>query len=281
MKKFVLLFLAAIMLLSFVSCGDDSSDGSLDNITFEELVVVDDSECVIKIKEVTEGSSGYVLKVELENKSGDKSYLYSVDGAAVNGVQCDVFFYETVSSGKKSNKSFNISKSSFKETGLTKATDIELTFSVSDSDDFMSESIVTKTVHVYPYGADKAVKYERAPKDTDNVIVDNEYITVTVTGYDKGSSSDFRVKLYIVNKTDKQVMLSADEVSVNGYMLEPYFAQIINPKMCSFSSIVFSKEGLADNDITSVEEIEFMLTAYDFDDWFGDDFVNKTVVLNP
>lgn len=160
-------------------------------------------------------------------------------------------------------------------------TDIELTFRVYDSDDWSADEAARETVHIYPYGEDKAVRFVRETKATDNVIVDNDDVTVIVTGYEKDDIWGYTVNLFLVNKTDKNIMFSADDASVNGYMADPFYATTVVAGKCAFSSMSWSDSMLEDNNITAVEEIEFKLRAYDSNDWSGGDFFNETVTLKP
>jgi len=307
MKKFITLILAVFMILSLVACdvempSDSSNDNQSQNnnnteedgqndstkindkneITFSGFVAIDNDECAIKVTEVDPDNMwGYTLKVQLENKSTDKTYMFSVENAAINGIQCDPFFATEVAAGKKSNKEIGFTKSELGESGIKDYTDIELTFRVYDSDDWMADDIAKETIHIYPYGEDKAIKYVRTPQTSDNIIVDNEYVTVVVTGYEDDDIWGYTVKLFLLNKTDKNIMFSIDEASVNGYMAEPFFAKSVSAGKCSFSSMSWSDTTLEENGITAVEEIEFNLRAYDEDDFFGDDFVNQAVILNP
>lgn len=308
MKKLITLLLSLALLLSLVACGSNETpnvsdktpdasqsggdvgnsdskgddDKTTNQITFEGLVAVDNEECVIKIKEIDPDNMwGFTLKVELENKSAEKTYMFSVESAAINGVQCDPLFANEVAPGKKANESISFSNSSLKENGVEDYTDIELTFRVYDSNDWLSEAVARETVHVYPYGEDKATTFVRETQSSDNVIVDNEYVTVVVTGYENDTIWGYTVKLFLLNKTDKNVMFSADEASVNGYMADPFFATSVSAGKCAFSSMSWSDSTLQENGITEVEEIEFLLKAYDSDNWFGDGFANETITLKP
>ena len=301
MKKILALFLAMLMLLSIVACdvetppdnsGNNSSSGSQTNnngessnkaeITFNGLVAIDNAECTIKITEIDPNNMwGYTLKVQLENKSNDKTYMFSVENAAINGVQCDPFFATEVAAGKKANNEISFTKSELEKNGITDYTDIELTFRVYDTNDWMADDVAKETVHIYPYGENKAVNFVRKPQSTDNVIIDNEYVTVIVTGYEKDDIWGYTVNLFLLNKTDKNVMFSVDEASVNGYMADPFFAKSVSSGKCAFSSMSWSDTTLEENGITAIEEIEFNLRVYDEDNWMGDDFANKNVTLTP
>ena len=304
MKKITSMLIVVIMIFSFCACGelstttnpdggasqnnsgketkDNETEKTVDKITFTELVAVDNSECSIKITGIEEDSIfGFTLKAQLENKSADKSYMFSVKTAAVNGVECDPFFASEVAAGKKSNEKITFSDKKLEENNVGDFTDIELTFSVHDSKDFTADDVAEKTVHIYPYGEDKAVKFEREPQSSDNIILDNDYVTVIVTGYKNDDIWGYSANIYFVNKTDKNIMFSVDEASVNGFMVDPFFATSLSAGKCSFNSITWSKTALEENNITNVEKIEFKLRVHDAENWLDDDIANETVVLNP
>ena len=306
MKKLLALILTTFMLLSLMACDIETPPDNNDNnssqnqtnnntesndqnnnenkseITFSGVVAVDNTECIIKITEIDPDNIwGYALKVQLENKSADKTYMFSVETAAINGVQCDPFFATEVAPGKKSNKEISFTKNELEEIGIKNYTDIELTFRVYDTNDWMADNVAKETIHVYPYGADEAVKYVRTPQESDNIIVDNEYVTVVVTGYEDDPIWGYTAKLFLLNKTDKNVMFSVDEASVNGYMADPFFAKSVSAGKCAFSSMSWSDTDLEENGITVIEEIEFNIRAYDEDNWLDDDLANKTVTLTP
>ena len=249
--------------------------------SFEEITVVDNDACAIRITELDPNSRrGCTLKVNLENKSTDKTYMFSVAGASVNGVQTDPFFASEVAPGKKSVDSISFSDDVLKDNGID-FTDIELIFRAYDSDDWSADDVARETVHVYPYGEDRAELFERTPQSTDNVIVDNEYVTATVIGYEKDDFGYYEVLLFLQNKTDAEVMFSVDEASVNGFMVDPFWATSVLPGKCAFDSISWSHRSLEESGITEVEEIEFLFRAYDYNDWTADDFTNETITLHP
>ncbi|MCD7949932.1 MAG: hypothetical protein LUG12_06720 [Erysipelotrichaceae bacterium] len=296
LKKFFIVFLACFMMISLVGCsdGDDttSDDSSSDTtekitdneITFTELTVVDNDECSIVINGIDEdGFWGYTLTAELENKSEDVTYMFSVESASVNGVMSDPLFASEVAAGKKSNEEISfISDTTLEENGIDEFTDIELTFRVYNSDDWEEDAVANETVHVYPYGEDKATTFIRESQDSDNVLVDNDDVTVIVIGYDPDDTWGYGVNLYLVNKTDTEVMFSLDDASINGYMIDPFYATAVSAGKSAFSTISWYDSDLEENAIEDIEEIEFKLSAYNNDDWLDDYYVDgQTVTLNP
>lgn len=301
MKRLASLLLALMLILSLAACGGettpDTNDGTNpsqsesnnnegktdeNKVSFTEVVAVDNAECTIKITEIDPDNMwGFTLKAQLENKSADKTYMFSVESAAINGVQCDPLFATEVAAGKKSNEEISFPGEELEENGVGDYTDIELTFRVYDSNDWEADAVAKETINIYPYGEDKATKFVREAQASDNVLIDNEYVTVIVTGYEDDEIWGYTVNLFLLNKTDKNVMFSVDEASVNGFMADPFYATSVSAGKCAFSSMAWSDTTLEENSITEIEEIEFKFRAYDEDDWSGNDFANETITLNP
>ena len=248
------------------------------------MTVIDNDECSITITGIEPDNLwGFTLKVELENKSEEKTYMFSVTNAAVNGLQSDPYFASEVASGKKSINDISFSDSALEENGID-FSDIELSFRVYDSDDWSADAVATETVHVYPYGEDKAEVFERATQASDNVIIDNEYVTVTVIGYEEDSIWGYTVNLFLQNKTDTEVMFTVDDASVNGYMADPFWATSVLSGKCAFSSMYWYDSTLEEIGIdgaADIEEIEFLFRAYNYEDWLADDYASETITLNP
>lgn len=303
MKKALSLILSLTLLWSLTGCGGSSEGGAssapaasagaesgaaeteapaAETMVFDGQTVVDNEACAIVVTGIDpDGFWGYTLSVELENRSAETTYMFSLSDAAVDGLQCSAFFAAEVAAGKKSVDSIYFSDDELEENGIG-FTDLELTFRVYDSGDWMADEVALETVHIYPYGEDKAETFERTPRDTDNVIVDNEYVTVTVLGYEEDPIWGYTVELFLENKTETEVMFSVDEASVNGYMADPFWAKSVLPGKCAFSSMSWYDTTLESSGVTGdIEEIEFVLTAYDYENWLADKFVRQTVVLNP
>lgn len=254
------------------------------NPSFEEIVVVDNDECKITIKDVDiipDSTWGYSLKTQLENKSSDKTYIFNIDSAVINGVTTEALLSKDVAPGKKANDNITFMDMDLKENGVGDYTDIELTFNVSDYNDWSADPVTVETVHIYPFGEDKATTFVREPQTSDNIIMDNEYATVIVTGYNPDGFWGYTVNLYLVNKSDKNLSFIAGNVSVNGFMMDPYFSPTIPAGKVGFATMSWSSSTFEENNITHVDEIEFDLRLGDNDDWKADEYVNETIKLTP
>ncbi|MCR5796258.1 MAG: hypothetical protein K6G61_13035 [Solobacterium sp.] len=251
-------------------------------ITFEEFTAIDNDECTVTITGLDPDSLwGYTVKAVLENKSDSITYMFSVESASVNDVRTDPLFAEEVAPGKKANADISFTTDVLKENGITDYTDIELVFRVYDSNDWTADAAARETVHIYPYGEDAAESFVREASPDDIVLADNDDITAVVTGFEEDSIWGYTVNVYFLNRTDKTLMFSVDEASVNGFMADPFFAASLNGGKCAFSSISWSDTTLEENGITDIEEIEFNLHVYDYDDLMGGDIFNEKITLNP
>lgn len=284
MKRIFSFFIVFVFIFSLSACkeSDNSQKSEKSKASVEETVLIDNDECLVSVKGVDEDAAlGFSVVLYLENKSTDKTYMFTVDTASVNGVDSDPLFAVELPPETKSNESFAFLDSSLEENGITKYTDIKIDFSVSDSDDWLAEPVAEKTVHLYPYGKENAKKFERKSLDSDIVIVDNDIASVIVTGFEEDEIFGYTAKLYLVNKTDKELMFTCDDVTVNGYKADPYFARSVTPSTSAFASISWYEETFEENGIKDVEKIKFLMRAYDVDDILADDLISEKVEIKP
>lgn len=298
MVKRVLLVLLVLLLL--VSCSSDNNTGNTTNndndtndntatsndetepVSFEEIVVVDNEEAKITLTALDPDNMwGYTVKVLLENKSSEKSYMYSIESASVNGVMITPLFATTVEPGKMANEEINLMDDLISSHLNDEITDIELSFRVYDSEDWLADEVVLETVHIYPLGEDKASVFTRENAATDTVLVDNESLKVVVIKYDEDSFWGYGVDFYIENKTDKDLMVSADGVSVNGLMMDPFWATVVSGQRKSFSTMSWFSTDLDDNNVTDITEIELTLSASDANDFMAAAVYDEVITLTP
>ncbi|MDD2427768.1 MAG: hypothetical protein PHV73_06710 [Eubacteriales bacterium] len=318
MKKFLIKILVLLMLVTLTACGSGNTTHKETDVTaaktetsveetdeaaakaepdfeettvteadvappvsFDELVVIDNEACSIKITAIDPDNMwGYTLKTLLENKTDDLSLMFSVERASVNGIDSDPFFASEVSAGMKANKEINFMDSYLKDNGID-FSNIELSFRVYDSDDWFADDIAKETAYVYPLGEENASTFVRESQPDDNIIVDDESARVTVTGYGYDDIWGYTVYLYLENMTDEPAMFSVDDVAVNGFMLDPFYAKEVGANKVTFSSISWSETAFEENGIEDVESINMNFRVYNSDDWLADDYVNVDVTLQP
>lgn len=249
-------------------------------IAFEPFTIEADC-CSVTFKEITEDAiMGYCIKVTLENNSDDTTYMFAIDEGYADGLGCNPFFASEVAAGKKSNEEIYMDQEELKRLGAD-PTQIDLAFRIYNSDDWTEDAIFDEMVTIYPGGEDKTSVYERKAESTDQILADKNDVSVTLVESKEDSIFGYTLVLYLENNTDKYVMYSVEDVSVNGFMMDPFWATTLHPGKTKYSELFWSETDFEENNIEKVEEITLTLRVYDYDDWLGDGYIEETITFTP
>lgn len=260
MKKSLALFIAIWMAASLaVSAAADSALSGF-TINYEE------PQCFLETEEITMSASSItvdeddylVIDTLVENHSDGKVYEVCIPRAAVNGVEIYPTYCEDVED--ECTEPIEIGLYNVLEnTDIADITDIELTVSIED-DDF--ETVYYGTVHIYPHGRDKAVKYQRLAADTDIVIVDNDQFAVTVIGCEYVEDWGYSVHMYIQNKMQTPIFVEGEYFHLNDVVADTWYDDIIGGNDVCFSHLEWSQGDLDDAEISEVTSVKFLLRIY-------------------
>ena len=125
-----------------------------------------------------------------------------------------------------------------------------------------------------PVESTEKIIHEETPSPAEpefnQVILDQDNIKITCKGFVPGSEDgwdDPEVKFLIENSSDKNIIVQVRDVSVNGFMIDPFCSEEVaaGKKMngnMSWLQMYFDK-----NDIVEVETIEFYFHIFDSDSW--------------
>lgn len=249
---------------------------------FSEIIIVDNDKCVFKITEIDEDNIwGYTLKAYIENKTADKTMMFTVNDVAVNGIMCDPFWAKSVMPSSKSNEEISFSDTTLADNGITEITEITGTYRVYDSNDWLADDFAQGNFTIYPKGEEQAQAHQQTVSADGEVLFDTESCKMIVTGYDEENIWGYTVKVYLENKTDKNLMFSIDDATVNGFSADPLWAESVAAGKSSFEDISWSASDFETNGITKVETIKMVIHVKDEDDWLADYLINDTYTVNP
>ena len=239
---------------------DDSDDNSgFGKVTIDEQELFSQSGVTLTATEYTSDSWSEGIKILVNNES-DKDITVSCYTAVVNDYMTDASFYSNVSAGKKSKETLTFYSDTLKRSGIDTIGKMELYFEVYDTDSYdtiyKSDAIVIETSAADDIKVNKLDNGVEIYNKNGIKIVGKE-----LTSDEYGYNQYFMV--FIENNSDKDVMISSDDVSVNGYMVSGMlYADVLSGKM-SVEAMSFYNDELADNDIEKIEEIEMKLSIWD------------------
>lgn len=244
-----------------------------------DQVLVDNDSIKAEITGIdTDGFWGYTWKIYLENKT-DQTLMYAIENASVNGVMCDPFWATEVAGGMKENDDITWPSSTLENNDIERVTQVEFTFRVYPSDDWSADNVYEETLTVYPLGEENAETVGHTSSESDTVLFDNDTAQMIVTGYDPDNMWGYTVNVFLNNKTDRTLMFSVDDVSVNGYMCDPFWATDVAAGKSSNDDINFSSSDFESNGITDVNEIRMTVRVTDEETY--DVIYEDTFTLNP
>lgn len=130
-----------------------------------------------------------------------------------------------------------------------------------------------------PTEKDPAVPNEEQPEEL--VLADNDRILFKITAMENDPVWGYALKVHIENRTDKELLFTVDDVSINRYMCDPFWAESVGAGMKSNSTINWFESSLEENSITDVKEIRFTLRVYDANDFFAEDVLLESFTITP
>ncbi len=285
MKKITALGLSLLLVFSLAACGgkaaggkdtggknaggkdagqQDMGAGADAAPAFEPIVLVDNEQLSITVIGFTDdGAGGFDLRIRSVNKTSDTNYTCYVEQASVNGVTVPGTFLWGPDAGQTLEGNVFFTSDDFLGNDIGDYTAINLPLVVFAEG--TEEHLVDQTFRICPYGEDKATCYTREAQPTDAVIVDNEYVTVTVTNYVKDDPDNFCMDLFYENKTDMNVEFGPMYLYVNDTATCPMHyggGLTVGPAECGFARVRWEKTDLADFGVTDVTAIIAKIIAH-------------------
>ena len=248
-----------------------------------ETVLVDQAQATFTITKVENNDHvGMQLHVQCVNKT-DRALLFSWDMVSVCGYMYDPLWVEEVAGGKTANSTINLDTYQLEQMGIDSVDEISFTLRIVDSENWMEDPIVQQAFTIYPTGlnADTLQLPQRKPTEGQVVIADNDDIRFVIEKANVENASGYTLSVYMENKTDRNLMFSWDMVSVNGYMVDPFWATSVTAGKKSCAEITFYRSDLESNSIEDVKNIEFTLLVSDYDDWDAAYLLENTYTYQP
>lgn len=129
-----------------------------------------------------------------------------------------------------------------------------------------------------PMSGEAAAPEEQSEVKINEVDTDEFYFVVNGVLQDiSGNVVGFTT--YMENKTDRTLMFSWVDTSVNGYMIDNWLAEEVAPGKKANADAYFVSSDMEDNGIENVDEAEYTLWVYDAENWGEDDVYKETFTI--
>lgn len=239
----------------------DSAVSSNVAVTIDEQILVDQDNIVITAKEyVTDSIWGDGIKLLLENNS-DKDVMVGCNALIVNDYMITDLFASEVAAGKKANETLYLSSTQLNAAGIENVGKVEIYFHVFDSttfDNIFDTECVTIQTSEY-------ANMDTTPNDAGSELYNEGGIRIVGKTVDENSFWGTAILLYCENNSGKNVGISVDDMSINGFMMSPFFSTTVYDGKKSIDEITIFSSDLEENGIESIEEVELKFHIYDAD----------------
>lgn len=250
--------------------GDSSDDGADDaaassdvTVSIDEQVLVDQDGIVVTATEYTTDSIwGDGIKLLLENNT-DKDVMVGCNALIVNDYMITDLFASEVAAGKKANETLYLSSAQLEAAGIENVGKIEIYFHVYDSttfDNLFETECVTIQTSEYE-------NMDTTPNDAGAELYNEGGIRIVGKTVDENSFWGTAILLYCENNSGKNIGISVDDMSINGFMMSPFFTTTIYDGKKSIDAITVFSSDLEDNGIESIEDVELKFNIYDADSY--------------
>lgn len=280
MKKIFVAAVAAILALTLASCDfidepgetkkieattasetvpdDDNDDNKVDFSIEKQVCFENDGVKVTAVSAENDLILGMGIKLLVENDS-DRDITVQTNAVMVNNFMASSIYSADVAKGKKDNSMLYIASGSLEAAGIKKIGQIEIYFRVFDSDSFDSiynSGCVTIKTSLFD-------SMDINPDDSGSELYNKNGIRVAGRYVKENTLWGASVVLYIENNTDKNIIISCDDLSVNGYMATSLLYSSVYGGKRSFDSIAIFESFIEENDIKNIETIELKLKIYE------------------
>lgn len=232
-------------------------------VIIDEQVLVEQDGIVITATEyVIDSIWGDGIKLLLENNS-DKDVTVGCEALIVNDYMITDLFSSTVAAGKKANETMYLSGSQLKAAGIENVGKIEIYFHVYDSstyDTIFNTECVTIQTSEY-------ANMDTEPNDAGTELYNQDGIRIVGKTVDENSFWGTAILLYCENTSGKNIGVSVDDMSINGFMMSPLFSTTVYNGKKSIGDITVLSSDLEENGIEAIEEVELKFHIYDADSY--------------
>ena len=221
--------------------------------SLEKQVIYDAGGIVITVTGLQEDWMGTKVNLLVEN-STDRNIALSGDVFAVNGVTVPGYLYAEAAAGMKTNDSLELYSDALETANITRIATIrtgDARIVDTDSFDILARVNMDLVTDVGP-------GYQQGIDDSGEELFDEEDITVIAQVISEELYGK-TVRLLVKNDTDKDIIVEAENISVNGFTLDAWLYEKILADTVRYCALDLFSGGLEENGIAEIEKVTFQV----------------------
>ena len=228
-------------------------------VTISKQELYNKNGIVVVAKKMQDGIFGPEVSVSVENNS-TQNIVVSTRSLSVNDFMLSSSgLYSDVAAGKKDNTELNLMSSELREAGISTIDDVSFYLNISNSDTYNT----IDTTDLITIKTSAAGTFTQEIDDSGDEVFNANSLRVICKGLKKDSIWDGTVVFYLENNSGKSVSVYAENVSVNGYMVDVGMYSDLRPGTRMVDGMYLLNTEL--DSIDDIQDIEFNLRVFDSD----------------
>lgn len=230
-----------------------NTDSQNFDVAIKEAVLYNEDGICITVKGMEETFVGVDIKLLVEN-STENNIAVGCSDFVINGITVGGHMYIEVAADKKANGEISLYNTNLKTAGITHISTINSHDAyISDTDTFMKTKSISLAM------VTTLSDYTQKIDDSGEVLFQQDGITIIAKSLTKDFSGG-TITVLIKNESGQDILVQADNISVNGYTISTLHSDDVCDGTVRFSEIDLYQSYLEENDIEDIENATFELS---------------------
>ncbi len=233
-------------------------------VTLAEVELYNADGIVITATGIKSDLFGPTIRVTASNDS-NKNIMITTQSLSVNGYMMSASgLYCDIAAGKKANADLTLMQSELDQAGIDTVADVEFYIHISDSDSYTeiaSSDLIA--VHTSASGS-----FTQPVDDSGDLIYNDNDIRIVCKGLKQDIIWDGAIVFYMENNSSQPVTVYAENVSINGYMVDvSLWSDLrVNTKVID-GMVILNLEAVDIDSIDAIENVEFTFRVINSENW--------------
>ena len=230
---------------------------------------------------ITVESSGsyyddFAILVEVVNNT-DKDITVSTNMLSVNGVMLPTSgMYIEAPEGETTQDYLTLYSYDLEEVGIKQVAYIEFGLDIWETDEYTDIDSVELIILETDVGA-----FVQTVDDSGVELYNDGSVRLVLKEVEVDSYADGTMKLFAENLSGNTVSISAPNFQINGEAFDVFLWNTLRSNTCSISNTyMYGLDDLGIKELSQIEEISFDLHVEYMDDWYVEQTINETIVID-